>query len=558
MHSPCRERFGSVEFVGGEQDRGAGKGRGADDLVDIVTGVLIEAGVGLVQEPQRRAADHQRSERGTPTLAGRQSPDGHVAEAAGEPDAVHRGGRVVARESRHPGPEAKVVGNGEFVVEARRVPQQSDHRAHRSAVQREVHPQHLRSAGCNRHQARATAQQRGLAGPVGSGDEHDLAGLHVEIHAGEGGETTEERDRGAEVDDRLHGARQGYRPGSRDGQAGGADTVGPMFHRVLGGVGRVLITIGVVILLFVAFQLWGTSLEQSRHQDALATSFGRQVLGSKAPAVKADEPERAEDAVIADLSAINPTTVAPIAPGKEGSPIGIIEIPRIGLRKFFVEGVAKADLKKGPGHYPGTPLPGQAGNAAIAGHRTTYGAPFNRIDELLPGDPIYVYTMQGKFRYEVMAPRPGAGIQSGPGWFSVKPRETYVIAPTADNRITLTACHPKRSAAQRIVVQARLAAEPAPAATTTTVVTPSRPQGPDQADSARAEGLHEAEASLGGDAGAKWPAIAFAAGFAALYAASWFAAARWRRWWVYAVATPGYAVLLWFCFLYADRWLPSI
>jgi len=329
-----------------------------------------------------------------------------------------------------------------------------------------------------------------------------------------------------------------------------------MFHRALGGIGRVLITVGVVILLFVAFQLWGTSLEQSRHQDALATSFGRRVLGSTSPVAESDQPERAEDAVIADLSAIDPSTVPPTGPAKEGTALGIIEIPKIGVRKFFVEGVAKADLKKGPGHYPGTPLPGQAGNAAIAGHRTTYGAPFNRIDELAPGDPIYVYTLQGKFRYEVMAPRPGAGIQSGPGWFSVKPTETYVIAPTMDNRLTLTACHPKRSAAQRIVVQARLAAEPAPAATTTTVAQPT-PGATRGSDHAREAGLEEAEASLGGDATAKWPALGFGAAFVVLYGLSWFVASRSRRWWVYAAATPGYVALLWFCFLFTDRWLPS-
>ena len=76
-------------------------------------------------------------------------------------------------------------------------------------------------------------------------------------------------------------------------------------------------------------------------------------------------------------------------------------IPAIGVDKIVVEGVSLADLKKGPGHYPETPLPGQEGNAAIAGHRTTYGAPFNRLDELEPGDEITVTTVQGEFTYEV-------------------------------------------------------------------------------------------------------------------------------------------------------------
>ena len=78
-----------------------------------------------------------------------------------------------------------------------------------------------------------------------------------------------------------------------------------------------------------------------------------------------------------------------------------IRIPKIGVDKAVIQGVGVPDLKKGPGHYPSTPLPGQPGNAAIAGHRTTYGAPFYRLDELAPGDKILVATKQGHFEYKV-------------------------------------------------------------------------------------------------------------------------------------------------------------
>jgi sortase A len=326
-----------------------------------------------------------------------------------------------------------------------------------------------------------------------------------------------------------------------------------MFYRALASMGRFLIVSGVAILLFVAFQLWGTGLEQSGHQDELGRSFTKQVLGKDA-APAADDSEQAEDAVIADLSAVDPTTAPATPPTAEGEPVGVIEIPKIGVRQFIVEGVSKPDLRKGPGHYSGTPLPGQAGNAAIAGHRTTYGAPFNRIDELVPGDVIYVYTPQGKFRYEVMAPRPGSGIESGPGWFSVKPTQTEVIAPTMDNRITLTACHPKRSARERIVVQAKLAAEPAVAATTTTVASSS-----DEAiGDPTAAALKAAEDSFGGDASAKWPAILLGLGFAAVWIIASQVARRWKRWPAVLIAAPALAVLLWFCFVFTDRWLPSI
>jgi sortase A len=334
----------------------------------------------------------------------------------------------------------------------------------------------------------------------------------------------------------------------------------PMFNRALAAVGRFLIISGVIILLFVAFQLWGTGIEQSGHQDDLGHSFTKEVLGRKAPKSATEGgSDQAEEAVIADLSHVDPATVPPTPPSKEGDPIGIIEIPSIGVRQFMVEGVAKSDLKKGPGHYPGTPLPGQAGNVAIAGHRTTYGAPFNRIDELKPGDVINTYTPQGKFRYEVMAPRPGIGIQQGPGWFSVKPTQTEVIAPTLDNRITLTACHPKRSAQQRIVVQAKLAAEPAPApsTTTTTVAAGAATKGSSPQDTTAAA-LQHSEDSFGGDASAKWPAIGLGVAFAAVWIAAHQLGRRWRKVPAYVLASPALIALLWFCFVFCDRWLPSI
>jgi sortase A len=325
----------------------------------------------------------------------------------------------------------------------------------------------------------------------------------------------------------------------------------PMFYRALGALGRFLIVSGIVVLLFVGFQLWGTGIEHSAHQDDLGRSFSKQVLGRKAK--PAGDSEQAEDAVIADLSHVDPTTAPPTPPAREGDPVGIIEIPKIGVRQFIVEGTAKDDLKKGPGHYTGTPLPGQAGNASIAGHRTTYGAPFNRIDELQPGDVIDTYTPQGRFTYQVMAPRPGIGIEEGAGWFSVLPTQTEVIAPTTDNRLTLTACHPKRSARQRIVVQAELVAQPAPAPTTTTVAPTSQPQR-----DATTRALVDAADSFGGDAAAKWPAIALGAGFAAVWILAGVLARRWRRWPVVLVAAPALTVLLWWCFVFTDRWLPSI
>ena len=122
----------------------------------------------------------------------------------------------------------------------------------------------------------------------------------------------------------------------------------------------------------------------------------------------------------------------------------------LGVDKTVVEGVGLDQLKRGPGHYPETPLPGQRGNASIAGHRTTYGAPFHNLDKLAKGDRIEVTTVQGTFVYEV-ADTKIVGIH-----------DVDVLGDKGDNRLTLTACHPKYSAKQRIIVAAVLKGTPRP------------------------------------------------------------------------------------------------
>jgi sortase A len=114
-----------------------------------------------------------------------------------------------------------------------------------------------------------------------------------------------------------------------------------------------------------------------------------------------------------------------------------------------VEGVAPDDLKKGPGHYPGTSLPGAEGNMGIAGHRTTYARPFWALDRLEAGDRIYVDTRGGRFIYRVEWAR------------VVDPNQVEVLDPTSAPSLTLTTCHPKFSAAQRLVVRAVQVSGPA-------------------------------------------------------------------------------------------------
>ena len=127
-----------------------------------------------------------------------------------------------------------------------------------------------------------------------------------------------------------------------------------------------------------------------------------------------------------------------------GDPMGRIVMPAIGVSEVFVEGTGAGDLRAGPGHYPGTPYPGERGTVAIAGHRTTYGAPFRRVDDLERGDRIELRMPYGRFTYVVERTR------------IVAPTELSVTDRVAFDRLVLSACHPLYSAAKRIIVFARL------------------------------------------------------------------------------------------------------
>jgi sortase A len=135
---------------------------------------------------------------------------------------------------------------------------------------------------------------------------------------------------------------------------------------------------------------------------------------------------------------------------REGHPLGRIVIPDIGAKFVFVQGTATGDLKKGPGHYADTKLPGLAGTVGIAGHRTTYLAPFRNIDDLDPGDQIELRMTYGTFGYTVANTK------------IVSPRDVSVLRHRSGDWLVLTACHPLYSAAKRIVVSARLTSAPRP------------------------------------------------------------------------------------------------
>jgi sortase A len=130
--------------------------------------------------------------------------------------------------------------------------------------------------------------------------------------------------------------------------------------------------------------------------------------------------------------------------------IGTIEIPKINLVHPIFEGVDEPVIHWGPGHWPGSAMPGKVGNAVFAGHRVTHTRPFYDIDLLNPGDEIIVHTADGTFTYKIT------------GHQIVTPKDLWIVKPTPTATITIFACHPKHSAAQRYVVRGDLVASAPP------------------------------------------------------------------------------------------------
>jgi sortase A len=337
-------------------------------------------------------------------------------------------------------------------------------------------------------------------------------------------------------------------------------------------MGRTLIAAGVLVLLFVGYQIWGTGLHTAQAQDDLERRFDAQ-LAEAASATSATTPTTPTTATTATTveppvttTSRLPVTTAPPLPREllpaRGGPAGRIRIDRIGLDYLFVEGVSVENLKDGPGHYPRSPLPGQAGNAAIAGHRTTYGAPFADLDQLRPGDEVGITTVQGHFTYEV--------------------RETQIVRASAievlepdhwgfPNALTLTACHPRFSARQRIVVGAELVGEPVappPAPPTTVVHDPGGGvvDGSDETGDTTVPGDagpgaddELGESGLSGDDAGRGPVVAWAALCAAIWLGAWAVGRRWGRlrWPAYAAGLVPFLAALFFFFEEFSRLLPA-
>jgi sortase A len=319
-------------------------------------------------------------------------------------------------------------------------------------------------------------------------------------------------------------------------------------RRIIAGIGRTCIASGVLILLFVAYQLWGTGLAEARSQDRLRSDF--------LDALEAPTTTTSSTVPPSTVPGETTTTQSPAPPVPTGEAVAIIRIPKIGVEKAVVEGVSVNALKQGPGHYPTTPMPGQPGNAAIAGHRTTYGAPFYRTDELVAGDLIQVTTRQGEFTYEVREKK------------VVKPTQNEVLDPSEENLLTLTTCHPRFSAAQRLIIVAELTDNPAPAPPPP-VATTEPPSSDDGEIAGEGQGEDDPvveepasattldDPSLSGDPTAKGPAILWGSLAALVWLVTWLLSKRWGRVTAYAMGTPVFLVVLFVFFENFARLLPA-
>jgi sortase A len=217
---------------------------------------------------------------------------------------------------------------------------------------------------------------------------------------------------------------------------------GKIVRPVLRFVASVLITSGILMLvdavLTVTWQEPVSAYFAQRSQDGLNDE-----LKLELPQVEADKrlvasirDERARLKRLAELARKRART---------GHAIGTIRMPKLDANYAVVEGTDTASLRKGPGHYPDTSFPGEGGTVAIAGHRTTYLAPFNAVDKFKPGDSIILDMPYGKFTYAVQRTK------------IVDPTDLSVVdrVPGAE-QLVLSACHPLYSASQRIIVFARL------------------------------------------------------------------------------------------------------
>jgi sortase A len=230
-----------------------------------------------------------------------------------------------------------------------------------------------------------------------------------------------------------------------------------MKARLLRIGGLIIMLAGAAAVAYVVNAVWISGARADRAQEQLAADFAaaqETTTTSTTTTLAEDDPTIGSTAPTTTLNPAadvgRPTLYADLPPIIAESPpapaeaLGRIVIPAAGVDWMLVEGVTADALANGPGHMPGTAIPGQPGNAVISGHRTTYGAPFYNIDAVAPGDTIEIETLIGVHTYEVVET------------LIVAPTDVWVTNQVEGGWLTLTACHPRYSARERIIVFARL------------------------------------------------------------------------------------------------------
>jgi sortase A len=214
-------------------------------------------------------------------------------------------------------------------------------------------------------------------------------------------------------------------------------------RKLLRPLSAVLLVIGALLLADAV-----TTLLWQEPVSALYSRLQQGKLDDKLATLEGTEPTAVDRRVLSNLKTLDQRLAyAARALNRrtdDGDPLGRLRMPSIGVSKVIVAGTDTASLRRGPGHYLGTALPGQAGTVGIAGHRTTYGAPFRHLDALRRGDAITVKMPYGSFVYRVEGTR------------IVTPADVSSLRDAGRQRLVLTACHPLYSAAKRLVVVARL------------------------------------------------------------------------------------------------------
>jgi LPXTG-site transpeptidase (sortase) family protein len=305
-------------------------------------------------------------------------------------------------------------------------------------------------------------------------------------------------------------------------------------------LGQALTLVGVLLAVFLVYQFVVTDISASRAQRSLRAEFTDDLLSAGQLAMGVDEGQSSLEA-FGDVEGIGADNEAEefdvealterLTQPEPGQPIAVLSIPALDVELYVVEGSGSTQLSQGPGHYRGSPRPGYIGNSVVAGHRTTYGAPFRDLDKLEDGDEITVTTVDGVFRYTVR------------DTVSIRPGQDDVTGPKFENLLTLVTSSPPYRADRRLAVVSELQDTP---------VVPD-----DELLIGRNPAIATDELGVFRDTTAWTPAVIYFQ----LLAGAWILAkvltARWRRWSAWLITAP---LLFTFGFLFlesAARLLPS-